>query len=150
MVSKFFSLYFSSVHEFSFLTCLPDDYFQDEKEKRRAEVRARMEQAAAAKKKRGFMTPARKKKLRVSDLTCYTVSTWLFACYLNSFTLCVCVCRTWFVLSLPKNWRKNKQEKQLKEKGFLKKELVFQRILTHAMKLNCNKFAKNTMSESRN
>jgi len=36
----------------------------DEKEKRRAEVRARMEQAAAAKKKRGFMTPARKKKLR--------------------------------------------------------------------------------------
>lgn len=38
---------------------------QDEKEKRKAEVRARMEQAAASKKKRGFMTPARKKKLRV-------------------------------------------------------------------------------------
>ena len=39
----------------------------DEKEKRKTEVRARMaEQAAAAKKKKGFMTPARKKKLRVS------------------------------------------------------------------------------------
>jgi hypothetical protein len=37
----------------------------DEKEKRKAEVRARMEQqAAASKKKKGFMTPARKKKLR--------------------------------------------------------------------------------------
>ncbi|KAI1307632.1 Troponin I [Halotydeus destructor] len=36
----------------------------DEKEKRKAEVRARLEQAAASKKKRGFMTPARKKKLR--------------------------------------------------------------------------------------
>lgn len=37
----------------------------DEKEKRKTEVRARMaEQAAAAKKKKGFMTPARKKKLR--------------------------------------------------------------------------------------
>jgi hypothetical protein len=33
----------------------------DEKEKRKAEVRARMEQT---KKKKGFMTPARKKKLR--------------------------------------------------------------------------------------
>jgi len=36
----------------------------DEKEKRKAEVRARLEQAAANKKKKGFMTPARKKKLR--------------------------------------------------------------------------------------
>jgi hypothetical protein len=36
----------------------------DEKEKRRAEVRARMEEQAAKKKKKGFMTPARKKKLR--------------------------------------------------------------------------------------
>jgi len=36
----------------------------DEKEKRKAEVRARLEQAAASKKKKGFMTPARKKKLR--------------------------------------------------------------------------------------
>lgn len=41
---------------------------QDEKEKRKAEVRARME-ASAQKKKRGFMTPARKKKLRVSSRT---------------------------------------------------------------------------------
>jgi hypothetical protein len=36
----------------------------DEKEKRKAEVRARLEASAAAKKKKGFMTPARKKKLR--------------------------------------------------------------------------------------
>jgi len=35
----------------------------DEKEKRKAEVRARMEQQTV-KKKKGFMTPARKKKLR--------------------------------------------------------------------------------------
>lgn len=36
----------------------------DDKAKRKAEVRARLEQAAAQKKKKGFMTPARKKKLR--------------------------------------------------------------------------------------
>lgn len=37
----------------------------DDKAKRKAEVRARLEQAAAAKKgRKGFMTPARKKKLR--------------------------------------------------------------------------------------
>jgi len=36
----------------------------DEKEKRKAEVRARLEASSAAKKKKGFMTPARKKKLR--------------------------------------------------------------------------------------
>jgi hypothetical protein len=36
----------------------------DDKAKRKAEVRARLEATAAAKKKRGFMTPARKKKLR--------------------------------------------------------------------------------------
>lgn len=33
-----------------------------------------MEQAAAAKKKRGFMTPARKKKLRVSQLVMILIS----------------------------------------------------------------------------
>lgn len=41
---------------------------QDEKERKKAEVRARLEAAAQAKKgggKKGFMTPARKKKLRV-------------------------------------------------------------------------------------
>lgn len=40
---------------------------QTDKEKRKAEVRARLEASAAAKKgtaKKGFMTPARKKKLR--------------------------------------------------------------------------------------
>lgn len=42
---------------------------QDEKERRKAEVRARMEEVAAQKKqKKGFMTPARKKKLRVSTI----------------------------------------------------------------------------------
>jgi troponin I len=42
---------------------------QDDKAKRKAEVRARLEQAAAAKKgRKGFMTPARKKKLRVRIL----------------------------------------------------------------------------------
>jgi len=41
--------------------------FQEDREQRKAEVRARLEQAAAAKKKKGFMTPARKKKLRVRD-----------------------------------------------------------------------------------
>ena len=37
-----------------------------EKERRKAEVRARLE-AQAKKKKRGFMTPERKKRLRVCD-----------------------------------------------------------------------------------
>lgn len=40
---------------------------QAEIERKRAEVRARMEEASKAKKaKKGFMTPERKKKLRVS------------------------------------------------------------------------------------
>lgn len=38
---------------------------QEEKDKRRAEVRARLE-AQTKKKKKGFMTPERKKRLRVS------------------------------------------------------------------------------------
>ena len=37
---------------------------KDEKERRKAEVRARLE-AQAKKKKKGFMTPERKKRLRV-------------------------------------------------------------------------------------
>ena len=38
-----------------------------EKERKKAEVRARLEEAARAKKgKKGFMTPERKRKLRVS------------------------------------------------------------------------------------
>ena len=39
----------------------------EERERKKAEVRARLEEAARAKKgKKGFMTPERKKKLRVS------------------------------------------------------------------------------------
>ena len=34
-------------------------------EKKKAEVRARLEAQSASKKKKGFMTPERKKKLRV-------------------------------------------------------------------------------------
>lgn len=49
------------------------DCLQDEKAKRKAEVRARLEQAAAAKKKRGFMTPARKKKLRVCSCLIFRI-----------------------------------------------------------------------------
>lgn len=42
---------------------------QAEIERKRAEVRKRMEEASKAKKaKKGFMTPERKKKLRVSRL----------------------------------------------------------------------------------
>uniref|UniRef100_A0A182VIG7 Troponin I n=1 Tax=Anopheles merus TaxID=30066 RepID=A0A182VIG7_ANOME len=42
---------------------------QAEIERKRAEVRKRMEEASKAKKaKKGFMTPERKKKLRISDL----------------------------------------------------------------------------------
>lgn len=47
---------------------------QAETERKRAEVRARLEEASKAKKaKKGFMTPDRKKKLRVSPPTvfCY-------------------------------------------------------------------------------
>lgn len=42
---------------------------QAEIDRKRAEVRARLEESAKAKKaKKGFMTPERKKKLRVSIL----------------------------------------------------------------------------------
>lgn len=42
---------------------------QQEQDRKKAEVRKRLEEAAAAKKsKKGFMTPERKKKLRVSFL----------------------------------------------------------------------------------
>lgn len=41
---------------------------QAEIDRKRAEVRARLEESAKAKKaKKGFMTPERKKKLRVSN-----------------------------------------------------------------------------------
>lgn len=40
---------------------------REEREKKKAEVRARLEASSArAQKKKGFMTPERKKKLRVS------------------------------------------------------------------------------------
>lgn len=43
---------------------------QAEIERKRAEVRKRMEEASKAKKaKKGFMTPERKKKLRVGTTT---------------------------------------------------------------------------------
>lgn len=45
---------------------------QAETERKRAEVRARLEEASKAKKaKKGFMTPDRKKKLRVSPAFCF-------------------------------------------------------------------------------
>lgn len=45
---------------------------QAETERKRAEVRARLEEASKAKKaKKGFMTPDRKKKLRVSPPTVF-------------------------------------------------------------------------------
>ena len=37
-------------------------------DRKKAEVRKRMEEQSSAKKKKGFMTPERKKKLRVSGL----------------------------------------------------------------------------------
>lgn len=50
---------------------------QAEIERKRAEVRKRMEEASKAKKaKKGFMTPERKKKLRVCLLKC---------CFINYF-----------------------------------------------------------------
>ena len=46
-----------------------DDEKQAEIDRKKAEVRARLEAQAAGKKaKKGFMTPERKKKLRVSDI----------------------------------------------------------------------------------
>ena len=45
-----------------------DDEKQAEIDRKKAEVRARLEAQAAGKKaKKGFMTPERKKKLRVSN-----------------------------------------------------------------------------------
>ena len=37
-------------------------------DRKKAEVRKRMEEQSSAKKKKGFMTPERKKKLRVSTV----------------------------------------------------------------------------------
>ena len=39
---------------------------QSDLERKKADVRKRMEEQSMAKKKKGFMTPERKKKLRVS------------------------------------------------------------------------------------
>jgi hypothetical protein len=40
---------------------------QSDLERKKADVRKRMEEQSMAKKKKGFMTPERKKKLRVSS-----------------------------------------------------------------------------------
>ena len=59
---------------------------QAEIERKRAEVRKRMEEASKAKKaKKGFMTPERKKKLRVSEqnmknFTAKFISISLYSC----------------------------------------------------------------------
>ena len=55
---------------------------QAEIERKRAEVRKRMEEASKAKKaKKGFMTPERKKKLRVSTNRMAILCAWmLFQC----------------------------------------------------------------------
>ena len=42
----------------------------DEMDRKKMEVRARLEQQSQAKKKKGFMTPERKKKLRVKRESC--------------------------------------------------------------------------------
>ena len=52
-----------------------DDEKQAEIDRKKAEVRARLEAQAAGKKaKKGFMTPERKKKLRVSDINIIRIS----------------------------------------------------------------------------
>ena len=52
-----------------------DDEKQAEIDRKKAEVRARLEAQAAGKKaKKGFMTPERKKKLRVSDINISGIS----------------------------------------------------------------------------
>ena len=52
-----------------------DDEKQAEIDRKKAEVRARLEAQAAGKKaKKGFMTPERKKKLRVSDINTIRIS----------------------------------------------------------------------------
>jgi hypothetical protein len=43
----------------------PDSSKQSDLERKKADVRKRMEEQSMAKKKKGFMTPERKKKLRV-------------------------------------------------------------------------------------
>lgn len=54
---------------------------QAEIDRKRAEVRKRMEEASKAKKaKKGFMTPDRKKKLRVSTVVLLSLSTASTAC----------------------------------------------------------------------
>ena len=52
-----------------------DDEKQAEIDRKKAEVRARLEAQAAGKKaKKGFMTPERKKKLRVSGINISGIS----------------------------------------------------------------------------
>lgn len=58
---------------------------QAEIDRKRAEVRKRMEEASKAKKaKKGFMTPDRKKKLRVSIRQRDSIVKLLFNCCFNN------------------------------------------------------------------
>lgn len=64
---------------------------QAEIERKRAEVRKRMEEASKAKKaKKGFMTPERKKKLRVSTGGYFCVN-FLLNDTFSYFNSCCCV-----------------------------------------------------------
>ena len=47
-------------------------------EKKKAEVRRRMEEQSKSKKKKGFMTPERKKKLRVIKLKDLHLATFAY------------------------------------------------------------------------
>ena len=44
-----------------------------EQERRKMEVRERLEKEAGGKRKKGFMTPERKKKLRVSNFCVFSL-----------------------------------------------------------------------------
>ena len=59
---------------------------QAEREKKQAEVRARLEATTAqGRKKKGFMTPERKKKLRVSKITSFECAIGLLKIFGVSF-----------------------------------------------------------------
>lgn len=80
---------------------------QAEIERKRAEVRKRMEEASKAKKaKKGFMTPERKKKLRVSGAELAVIFSYRTNGFISHENSCCCVRKP------PKNWRKNRSVKQ--------------------------------------
>ena len=67
---------FSVLRKVPLLNCKMGEDDVSEMDRKKMEVRARLEQQSQAKKKKGFMTPERKKKLRVNhtfqfpDLVC--------------------------------------------------------------------------------